>query len=417
MKKQKGFTLAEVAIALAAFAVITLAAIGWQVNEVKHDKAKELATALLALDTAFYQLNSAASYIPVPASATKSQTTSPQWDTDFVCVLRNTASLSNTLPVNTTTTISISIGDKFGPLFRIPNFVQMLDFRAFSKPDSRVQDDEYSNGKYGSSVVRRRHLLVINPVTKQCHSMNAFREYAYWNYVGLGMDRINLYYDEQAKMYRCKGYNQGGWGVNFRKSVDTLIEGLPDLSDPSSCGVYGIGRFVGRYVGDPNPNIGIPIAAEILLKPPYYTYYYIDCDPEGSITAKNGFYYSISGYGGYYGRDYLKGSSPIQIQLQPVNTSDTIYSISNTNTNTNLPKNLLDPRLDFKTLAKQGYTFTFNVTNNKLNSITISGIDEDTSEYLANILGSKWDKNTRTYYLNQGKGYEIRPNSNIVCGG
>lgn len=186
MRRQRGFFLVELAVTLVIFAVLLVAMIGWQVNEYKHAKAKELVGTLLALDAAFYQVQSIVSYLPVPANL--NITTSPQSDTPFVCILKNTDSWKN--------------------------------------------------------------------------------------YVQVSNDLLSV-----------------------------------------------------------------------------------------------------------------------------------------------LPKNVLDPKVDIKNLARQGYKFTFNVSNNKLNSITLSGIDNDMNNLIANMLVGKWDRNTRTYILNNGNGYELRFNNSIICGG
>lgn len=76
---------------------------------------------------------------------------------------------------------------------------------------------------------------------------------------------------------------------------------------------------------------------------------------------------------------------------------------------------LIDPRINLKSLAERGYSFTFNVKDGfTLESIYVSRtdgseIDEELSSYLSGILGDKWDKQRKVFKLNDGKGYKFTP--------
>jgi len=97
-KAVKGFSLLELAITIAVVSLIAVITVGWQVDQFKESRAKEIATTLLAIDVAFYQVdtiikNVNASY-NVPINNSWTTTTSTTFDS-YVCPLRNTASWRN----------------------------------------------------------------------------------------------------------------------------------------------------------------------------------------------------------------------------------------------------------------------------------------------------------------------------------
>lgn len=343
MRRHYGFSLAEVAIALSILAVIVIAIVGWQVNEVKHAKAKELATSLLALDTAYYQINSLISHIPVPATTTTSQTTSLYSDTDFVCILKNTD-----LWINLVQKSGVRLNNR---QFWFPTIEDAINFQlSFTRKGINPFNSPYRPAS--------EQIFVINPITRECRFYSPISLSVYYR-------RYILNYSSDGLYIYCESGDKDA--VNYAFLLDL---------DYTSCGAYGIGFFYAFYKNLPT-----------IYYSPATFYYYIDC-----------------AYSGYYP---FSGNDPFQNQQR----GDSDYNLLSV-----LPKNVLDPRLDFRSLASQGYTFTFNVSNGKLNSITLSGIDDYTNELLASMLGSKWDKNTRTYILNNGNGYEIRT-YNFSCGG
>lgn len=104
LRDERGFSLFEIAIAILVLAVITITTVGWQVNQNKEALAKEIASTLMAIDVAYYQLDvliknsgGASCNIPIPPTAISvgGDTTSATDDTDWICVLRNTQSWLN----------------------------------------------------------------------------------------------------------------------------------------------------------------------------------------------------------------------------------------------------------------------------------------------------------------------------------
>lgn len=78
----------------------------------------------------------------------------------------------------------------------------------------------------------------------------------------------------------------------------------------------------------------------------------------------------------------------------------------------------LDPRINLKALARSGYRFTFNINGNRLDSITVLGLEEEHKKVLSAILGDRWNNQTNTYKLNAGYGYNYSysyGNSGSAC--
>lgn len=104
IRDERGFSLLEIAIAILVLAVITIATVGWQVNQNKEALAREIASTLMAIDVAYYQLDvliknsgGGSCNIPIPPNAVSvgGDTTSATSDTGWICVLRNTQSWLN----------------------------------------------------------------------------------------------------------------------------------------------------------------------------------------------------------------------------------------------------------------------------------------------------------------------------------
>ena len=94
-RREEGFSLLEVAIAIALISILTIMVAGWQVYEYKEKKTKEIATTLLAIDVAMYQVDALIKNVNanynIPINPNWSNKTSTTWDS-YVCPIRNTKS-------------------------------------------------------------------------------------------------------------------------------------------------------------------------------------------------------------------------------------------------------------------------------------------------------------------------------------
>lgn len=92
----RGFSLFEVALAIAIVSLITISMVGWQIGEYRDAKVREIATTLVAIDVAYYQVDTILKNINpsynIPVSNIGNNTTSSTSDTGFVCSIRNTGS-------------------------------------------------------------------------------------------------------------------------------------------------------------------------------------------------------------------------------------------------------------------------------------------------------------------------------------
>ena len=98
IKGKEGFTLMELAVTLAVLSLIAVITVGWQIDQFREARAKEIASTLLAIDVAFYQVDTIIKNVNatynIPINPAWSNVTSATFDS-YVCPLRNTSSWRN----------------------------------------------------------------------------------------------------------------------------------------------------------------------------------------------------------------------------------------------------------------------------------------------------------------------------------